>query len=209
MCHGKQSIYVGRRMRKQSIFSVTIMKLSLYFISLWILLFMLIILKIDITDLSINLKVEHLQLILKKNIVPTICGILILLGGIGYVFFIDALNNAKNLPVKIEECQSINYENLSFLATYIIPMVCFPMESRREIFVLFSVIIIIGCIFIKTNLFYTNPSLVLLGFNVYSVCDENKEHLNTDIIIIKGKLKKGDSIKYIKLGDNVFFARRI
>lgn len=170
---------------------------------------MLIILKIDITDLSLNLKVEHLQLMLKKNIVPAICGILILLGGIGYVFFIDALNNAKNLPVKIEECQSINYENLSFLATYIIPMVCFPMESRREIFVLFSVIIIIGCIFIKTNLFYTNPSLVLLGFNVYSVCDEHKEHLNTDIIIIKGTLKKGDSIKYIKLGDNVFFARRI
>lgn len=196
-------------MRKQSIFSVTIMKLSLYFISLWILLFMLIILKIDITDISLSVKAEHLQLILKKNIVPSICGILILLGGIGYVFFIDALNNAKNLPVKIEECQSINYENLSFLATYIIPMVCFPMESRREIFVLFSVIIIIGCIFIKTNLFYTNPSLVLLGFNVYTVCDENKEHLNADIIIIKGKLKKGDSIKYIKLGDNVFFARRI
>lgn len=87
----------------------------------------------------------------------------------GIYTFLDTLNNAKNLPVEIQECESVNYENLSFLVTYIIPLVCFPMETGREIFVMFSVIIVIGCIFVKTNLYCTNPSLVLLGFNVYKV----------------------------------------
>ena len=134
-----------------------------------------------------------------------------LTGGIyiGYIFFLDSLNNAKNLPVEIEECESVNYENLSFLATYIIPLVCFPMETERQIFVMFSVIIVIGCIFVKTNLYYTNPSLVLLGFNVYKVRCKSGNAFGTGIVIIKGKLNVKDNIKYMSLSDNVYFARRI
>ena len=117
------------------------------------------------------------------------------------------MNNAKQLPVEIRECESINYENLSFLATYIIPLVCFPMETEREVFVMFSVIVIIGCIFVKTDLYYTNPSLILLGFNVYRVSTNSDKEFRQGIAIIKGKLKKGDSIKYLTLSDNVYFGR--
>ena len=144
-----------------------------------------------------------------NNIVPLICLVLIFLGIIGYIFFLDSLNNAKELPVEIEKCESVNYENLSFLATYIIPLVCFPMQTGREIFVMFSVIVIIGCIFVKTNLYYTNPSLVLLGFNVYKVTCKSGNAFETGIVIIKGKLNAKDSIKYMSLSDDVYFARRI
>ena len=143
------------------------------------------------------------------NTIPLVCLILIVLGIMGYILFLDTLNNAKNLPVEIQECESVNYENLSFLATYIIPLVCFPMETEREIFVMFSVIIVIGCIFVKTNLYYTNPSLVLLGFNVYKVTCKSKSAFGGGIVILKGKLEKNDNIKYMSLSDNVYFARRL
>lgn len=186
-----------------------ILKLCLYLISLWLLLFMLIILKADLSGIVHNMTWETWQSALADNIVPGICLILILVGGIGYIMFLDMLNNAKNLPVQIDHCESINYENLSFLATYIVPMVCFPMETDREIFVLFSVLIIIGCIFVKTNLYYTNPSLVLLGFNVYTVTCKSQGAFCNGIVIVQGKLKKDDTIKYLCLSDNVYFARRI
>ena len=93
------------------------------------------------------------------------------------------------------------------MATYIIPLVCFPMETEREVFVMFSVIVIIGCIFVKTDLYYTNPSLILLGFNVYRVSTNSDKEFRQGIAIIKGKLKKGDSIKYLTLSDNVYFGR--
>lgn len=127
----------------------------------------------------------------------------------GYAYFKDYLKNAKKLPVEIEECESVNYENLSFLATYVIPLVCFPMKTDREIFVLFAVIVIIGCIFVKTNLYYTNPSLVLMGFNVYSVKCKNGGAFKNGIVIVKGKLKANDTIKYMSLSDNVYFVRRV
>ncbi|RGM47927.1 hypothetical protein DXC13_09810 [Agathobacter rectalis] len=188
---------------------IVLLKLSLYCISLWILMFMLIVLKIDVSMIDEKNGLNTLKEFLCANIFSWVCICIILVGLMGYVYFKDYLKNAKRLPVEIEECESVNYENLSFLATYVIPLVCFPMETDREIFVLFAVITIIGCIFVKTNLYYTNPSLVLMGFNVYSVKCKNGGAFKNGIVIVKGKLKVKDIIKYMSLSDNVYFARRI
>lgn len=185
------------------------MKLCLYLISLWILFFMLIVLKIDVSLIPFKVNVSNIVVFVSCNQVACICVVFIVLGGIGYWWFADSLNNAKNLPVVILECESVNYENLSFLATYIIPLVCFPMETDREVFVMFSVIVIIGCIFVKTNLYYTNPSLILLGFNVYKVKTTSKKAFQQGIVIIKGKLNEGESVKYLSLSDNVYFGRKL
>ena len=188
---------------------IVLLKLSLYCISLWILMFMLIVLKMDVSMMGEKSGLKALKEFLCTNMFSWVCVCIILVGLMGYAYFIDYLKNAKRLPVEIEECESVNYENLSFLATYVIPLVCFPMETDREIFVLFAVIIIIGCIFVKTNLYYTNPSLVLMGFNVYSVKCKNGDAFKNGIVIVKGKLKVNDTIKYMSLSDNVYFVRRV
>ena len=121
-------------MNEQDSNKIVILKLSLYLISLWILLFMLIILKADVINIKWPMTKKLFKQLISNNVIPLFCLLLIFLGIIGYIFFLDSLNNAKNLPVEIEECESVNYENLSFLATYIIPLVCFPMETEREIF---------------------------------------------------------------------------
>lgn len=185
-----------------------LLKLSLYMISLWILFFMLIVLKFDTIDIPFEINCANIKHFILKNIFSLICILFIMFGGIGYLAFKDSLKNAKQLPVRLTECEGINYENLSFLATYIIPLVCFPKQTDREIFVMFAVIIIIGCIFVKTNLYYTNPSLVLLGFNVYRITTDSQK-LQEGIVIVKGKLKVGDDIKYLLLSDNVYFGRRV
>lgn len=190
-------------------YKIVLLKMSLYCISLWILMFMLIVLKIDIPEFTDKGKLQILLEFLESNVFSFICFIIIILGLIGYWYFKDSLKNAKRLPVEIQTCESVNYENLSFLATYVIPLVCFPLENKREIFVLFTVIIIIGCIFIKTNLYYTNPSLVLLGFNVYSVQCKDKKGFGSGIVIVRGRLVVNDSIQYMSISDNVYFARRV
>lgn len=188
---------------------IVLLKLSLYCISLWILMFMLIVLKIDVSMIDKKIGMNILKEFLCANTLSLVCICIIFVGLVGYVYYKDCLKNAKRLPVEIEECESVNYENLSFLATYVIPLVCFPMETEREIFVLFAVIVIIGCIFIKTNMYYTNPSLVLMGFNVYSVKCKNGGAFKNGIVIVKGKLTVNDTIKYMSLSDNVYFVRRV
>lgn len=186
-----------------------ILKLCLYFISLWILLFLLIVLKIDIQHWPHDFSWDGLVLLWQYNSVTTICIILFVFGLIGFLYFRNLLDDAKRLPVKIIDCESVNFENLSFLATYIIPLVGFKMDTDRDIFVLFSVIIITGCIFAKTNLYYSNPTLLLVGFNVYKVKTNSNDMFKEGIVIIQGKIKKEDMIKYFKFSDNVYFGRKV
>lgn len=184
------------------------MKLCLYFISLWILLFMLIVLKIDIEHFPKHFSWTGFVELWKYNSVTLICVLLFLFGLFGFLYFRNLLDDAKRLPVKITKCESVNYENLSFLATYIIPLVCFPLDTSRDIFVLFAVITITGCIFAKTNLYYSNPTLLLIGFNVYRVSTNATKGFTEGIIIVEGKIQEQDSVNYFKLSDNVYFGRR-
>lgn len=102
---------------------IILLKLSLYCISLWILMFMLIVLKIDVSMVSRKIEWNMLKEFICTNVFSLLCICIILIGLMGYAYFKDYLKNAKRLPVEIEKCESVNYENLSFLATYVIPLV--------------------------------------------------------------------------------------
>lgn len=185
------------------------LKISLYLISLWILFLMIIVLKMERPEEPFAITWENVLECMWDNYISCICMVLILLGALGYILFLDTLKNAKELPVEISECESINYENLSFLATYVMPLVCFPLEKHREVLVMFVMIFVIGCIFVKTNLYYTNPSLVLLGFNIYKIKTNGQAPLGAGIVIIQGRLSCGDVIKYLHISDNVYYGRKV
>jgi hypothetical protein len=56
-----------------------------------------------------------------------------------------------------------NSEHLVFLATYVIPLVGFKLDSMRDSINLGITLLLLGVIYVRTNLFYANPTLSLLG----------------------------------------------
>ena len=75
-----------------------------------------------------------------------------------------------------------------------------------SLLILFILLVIIGCIYIKTNIFHTNPTLALLGYNIYKVSTENRKNI---IIISKITLTKEDKIRVKLLSDNIYIADKI
>ncbi|WP_336293346.1 anti-phage protein KwaA [Cronobacter dublinensis] len=146
--------------------------------------------------------------LLKDNIVPFICMLLLLYCLYAYLRFKFDTKRSIELPVKIMKLEKINYEHLTFLATYIIPLITFDFEKERYVFVLAVLLVIMGVIYIKTDLFYANPSLALLGFNIYKVDIEISERKVKEgvIIISRGKLKVEQMIGYIELDDRVYYS---
>lgn len=78
---------------------IVLLKLSLYCISLWILMFMLIVLKIEIPEFGDKSKLQIVLEFLLNNVFSLICFGIIILGLVGYLYFKDSLKNAKRLPV--------------------------------------------------------------------------------------------------------------
>ncbi|WP_336281309.1 anti-phage protein KwaA [Cronobacter dublinensis] len=184
-------------------------KIHLYVLSLAILFifFIFITCKIPIC-FSSQCKFIGWGRLLKDNIVPFICMLLLLYCLYAYLRFKFDTKRSIELPVKIMKLEKINYEHLTFLATYIIPLITFDFEKERYVFVLAVLLVIMGVIYIKTDLFYANPSLALLGFNIYKVDIEISERKVKEgvIIISRGKLKVEQMIGYIELDDRVYYS---
>lgn len=188
----------------------SIQKIKLYIISLWLFFVLVCILKIDIPIyFGPDWEIVNICYIIKTNIIPIVCLFFILLGLFFYLTFDYLLKGTGKLPFKIEKISNANYEHLAFLATYIIPLICFNFDNTRYIIVLFLVLIIIGAIYIKTNIYYANPTLALLGFRIYHIQMEQTKDEETIIVIAKQELSKNDKISTIPFDENIFYARKV
>ncbi|AAO54620.1 conserved protein of unknown function [Pseudomonas syringae pv. tomato str. DC3000] len=108
----------------------------------------------------------------------------------------------------IEEVSDENHEHLAFLTTYIMPLVFTDVDKKRTAINLAVMIFAIGVIYVKTNRFYSNPSLAVIGFRIYKAKIKN-EPQKTFVLVSHGRLTNGSKIQYIKLDDDTLLVREI
>lgn len=126
-----------------------------------------------------------------------------------YNFKYSIVKGAPLPAEKIIEIESLSYENLTFLATYIIPLVCFDLDfhltENRNFLMLILVLLLIGWIYIKTNIFYTNPTLAVLNFKIYKITTKQRANI---VVISRDTLEKDNFILPNKMDDKIFFASK-
>ena len=187
-------------------------KIGLFFLSLWLLFLLIIIItaKIPIC-FTVNCEFIGWIILVKNNLVPIFCLVALVVGLISFLDFKFQMKGTPELSFKITELENIDYEHLTFLTTYIIPLVCFQFENLRYIITFIVILFVIGLIYIRTDLFYANPTLAILGFRIYKISGEfrNGEIRNGKILITKNILSVEDRIKYFKLDERIYYATKI
>lgn len=145
--------------------------------------------------------------LLTGNVISIVC-IIALLG----VYkckkdFEKEIEGCRDLPYNVESLENKNENYIVFLTTYIIPLLDWDFTSIRSILILTAVIILNGWLLVKTNLYYQNPMLALMGFNVYLAEINRKNDDSKQVILIsKDKLKKNIQIQTHDLDDDVLLA---
>ena len=179
--------------------------------SLWFLFFLIIVVTADI-PICFDNKYEFIGLsnLIKINVVPFIALSFLLLGVIFYIRFGYRISGSKKLPSEITAIEDMNYEHLTFLTTYIIPLICFNLTDTRYIISLFILLIVIGVIYVKTDKFYANPTLAILGYRLYKVSLKSRTTAKDNIIVIsQDRLAISDQIRTLDLDEKVCFGRKI
>jgi hypothetical protein len=181
-------------------------KIELYIISLWFLFLLILINKLNIPlCFGTDCKFIGTYELLRLNIVPTISLVFLILGAFFYLRFdYKIVKGAPALPKKITRVEDLYFENLAFLITYIIPLVGFDLDGTRNRLMLFLMLVLIGWFYVKANIFYTNPSLAVLGYRIYKV---DTLESNNMIVIVKGRLRVGDNIYPREIDENIFFVK--
>lgn len=185
-------------------------KIGLFLLSMWLFFVLAIIITCHAPIcLSDDCQFIGWQELILKNVIPILFLIGIAIGTVSYFDFSYELNSSTNMPFVIAEIENINYEHLTFLTTYIVPLVCFNFAEARYHLVLLILMIVICAIYVKTDLFYANPTLALLGFKIFKISGkfEGNEVRNGIILITKNNLRKGDRCDYIKLDNRIYYAK--
>jgi hypothetical protein len=189
-----------------------IRKIGLFFLTLWLLFVLIIIITAKVPFcFSKDCSFVGVTYLLSNNIIPLLCFLALTIGIISYWDFRYQIKGTPELSFKITEIENIDYEHLTFLTTYIIPLVCFQFENLRYIIVFVILLIVIGSMYIRTDLFYANPTLAILRFRIYKVSGEfrNGEIRKSKILISKDKLTKDDRVKYFKLDERIYYASKV
>jgi len=190
------------------------LKIELYILSLWLLFFLLFANKIEFPCcFGDNCHYIGTWQLIKTNWIPLICIVGMIYGRYAYSRFKNrVIDSSKQGPWQIEEIEYISFENLGFLATYIIPLLCFDLDFHldegRNAVMLLLVLIVIGAVYIKANLYYTNPSLALMDFRVYRIVYKDQDSTKKAIILSREKLIVTDKIFAKHIDENVYFTKK-
>lgn len=185
-------------------------KFELYILSLWFLFLLIIVVTIDIPFCyGDNCEFIGFLPLAQKNIVSIIAFIFLIFGTVFYFRFNYRIAGSRSIAAKVVKIEDVNYEHLTFLTTYIIPLICFNLTSARYLLALGLLLFIIGVIYVKTDKFYANPTLAVLGFRVYKVNLQTRTGLKEGLVVIsKERLAEGDQINRLGLDDKVYFVRK-
>jgi hypothetical protein len=186
-------------------------KIDLYILSLGLLFVFITIMTIKLPAGVFQIStLAELNALLQTNLIPLLTIFLFIYCFVAYAKFQHKLKGAPDIPFEITEIEGINYEHLTFLATYVVPLISFDFDSGRQMAVLALLLVVMGIIYIKTDLFYANPSLALLGFHIYRVDGNFKNDRRKGIIVIcREKFAVGDRAAYIKLDDRIYYAKGV
>jgi hypothetical protein len=188
----------------------TFVKVGLYLLSLWLLLVLVIVNKVSIDiclDCSFATRTE-LKNIVYNNILPCIATILLIISLAFRWYFLHLIEGAKHGPVVVKSVENKSAEHLVFLATYVIPLVSFGLNDTRQIISLAITLTLLGAIYVRTNLFYANPTLSLLGFKIFNVEISGSGIEEKCTLISKNEIELGSTINVMHLDAKVYLANK-
>lgn len=188
----------------------TTLKLHFYIMSLWLLFVLLFLLTVDIPiSFSKDAHFIGVMPLLKRNWFAFISLLLALLGIVFASMERRKWAGVSNPPYEILSVKNENYEYLTFLTTYIIPLICIDLTKARYVIVLGVLLVLIGFIFIRMDLYYGNPTLALMGYRLYRAEIKECEAPDGIILISRDRLNKASSIKWIPIDEYVWIAKEI
>lgn len=186
----------------------TVLKIRFYFMSLWLLFVLIFLLTVDIPiDFSTNAHFIGLLPLIKKNWLAFSALLLSILGWIVASCEKRKWRGVTNPQYEIISVKNENYEYLTFLTTYIIPLICIDLTKIRYVIVLVVLLVLIGFIFIRMDLYCGNPTLALMGYRLYRAKIKGVDNPDGVILISTDRLFKKSSIKWIPIDKYVWIAK--
>lgn len=100
---------------------------------------------------------------------------------------------------------------LNFFMTLVLPLLIDDVASIQGALSFLVIVTMILILLSKTNLFYANPILSILGYRIYEFSFNSNSEFSNEVIIgiAHGKIEDQQCIEYKKINENVLYVKGI
>jgi len=162
-----------------------------------------------------NLLVELINQNLHFNITNIIVLIslilLILIGAIGLLFILRNKGNKVCESIQVVSKKNLTDQHfLNYFSLFVLLALTFDLSKISFICVFIIILIFIGVVYIKNNIFYINPLLNIMGYSFYDITYKVDNEIKELRIFYKGILKL-ESVNYCvyNTSKNLDFLERV
>lgn len=129
-------------------------------------------------------------------------------GSGGLVWMLLYLRIAQRLgaiPITIVAFQRRDAEAMAYIVTYIIPFLVIPFHGWKEGIALAIFFVVLGILYVNSNMIHINPMLNLFGYHLYEItADDGGVHS----LLARRTIRHKETLAVVKLGDEILLEKR-
>jgi hypothetical protein len=130
------------------------------------------------------------------------------IAGLSIVVLFAFLRAARKLaPSKVVVCsvKSRDGDVMSYIVTYLLPFLVVKLNDLTDVGSLSIVLVVIGLLYVNSNMIYTNPVLNLVGYHTFEIDDGDGK--TTALICRRTYVRIESEINVISIGDYVLLEK--
>jgi hypothetical protein len=137
-----------------------------------------------------------------------IATVILALGAGGLLWMLVYLRTAQRLGgmrVTLAGFQRRDAEAMAYVVTYVIPFLAIPFSGWREAIALTIFLVVLGILYVNSNMIHINPMLNLFGYHLYEVTLEDG---GIHSLITHRRIRHRAALMVVKVGDDILLEKQ-
>jgi hypothetical protein len=127
------------------------------------------------------------------------------LGLVGISVYFRLARRINPTRITVAAVQRRDAEAMSYIVSYVIPFLAIPFQGVEEAISLGVFFLVIGILYVNSNLIHINPMLNLSGYHLYEISVESGA---TYSLITHREVIRGETLSAVKASNGIFLETR-
>jgi hypothetical protein len=133
--------------------------------------------------------------------------VILTVGAAGLLWMLQYLRKAQTISaihLNIAAFHRRDTEAMAYIVTYIIPFLVIPLHGWKEGIALSIFFVVLGILYVNSNMIHINPMLNLLGYHLYEITTEDG---GVHSLLSRRSIRHRGTIAAVKLQDDIFLEK--
>ncbi len=138
------------------------------------------------------------------SLIPALVGAISLIGLALFIHFVDTTSPRVQQAVQVQRKDA---EVMAYIVSYVFPFLGLNFDDPLNTISLGIFFVILGVIYINSNMVHINPILNIFGYHIYEI--ETPSGSTYTVISRKGRIIKGEKLNVVVIGDDLLMERDV